>query len=1059
MIEQLIAFSIRKKYIVLSITLLISMFGFYSAAKLSVDAVPDVTNVQVSAVTASPGLSPLLVEQFITNPIELQLIGIPGATEIRSISRAGVSSVTVIFQDSVNIWFARQLVTERLKVAEKEIPSDYGKPELAPVATALGDIYEFVLSSDRHTPMQLRTYLDWELSKKIKSVPGVIEVNSVGGEVKEYQIVIDPRNLVAYNLTLSKIYENIRTANKDTGGGYIIDGDEQMVIRGQGQFEGIEEIRRVAVRTASDGTPLLLGQIAKVKIGRALRFGIATKNQKEVVAATVIMLLGENSRDVVRDVKVKIEEIKSKLPEGMRIEPFYDRSEFINRALSTIFMNLGEGAILVFITLIITLGSLKGGALVAMAIPISMLVAVIFMRQLGVVGNLMSLGALDFGLLVDGSIVMLESVMTGFVTKKYLFQKPMDSYQIAETTEKIIIENCMRVGRAAAFSVAIIMLVYLPLMALEGVEGRMIRPMAVTVALALGAALLFSLTVFPASLAIVFQKPNFYKSKHWVFLENKYDILLSLAFIKKKEIFIGAFCFVFFSFIISTTLGSEFIPRIDEGEIDMDVKRLPSASIEYSRNLNMEIEGILSQFPEIKNVVSRVGRGNSSADPLGTDETSIMIKLKDRSEWKTATTREDLMSAIKEKILTSVPSSYISMSQPIENRVNALLAGSKADIVVKVYGDDLHQLKKIGDEISDVMKKIQGTGDIRVQRILGLSVLRINANYDLMARYGVSASEILRTVEMLRVGTNAGKIFEGMKRFDLVLRLDLDVIKDIKEIHNIPVMTAGGKTIPLGEVADIELVESAASILREGLKRRLFVEVNIRGRDLVGYIKEAQEKTKSINDNLPPGYKLVWGGQFENFTRAKNRLILVVPIALIIIFAMLILAFGNIFYALGVFIVVPLAASGGILGLVLRGLPFSIPAGVGFIAVSGIAVLNGIVYASNLKAKLKEGVLLPVAVRVAAIESMRPVLTTEIIAAIGFIPMAISNMAGAEVQRPLASVVIAGVISATILSSVLLPITMEYLLSIAERLEEKKQNRITAKRKNLVTILDLSKGE
>ncbi|MBP9162466.1 MAG: efflux RND transporter permease subunit, partial [Leptospiraceae bacterium] len=539
MIEQLIAFSIRKKYIVLSITLIISMFGFYSAAKLSVDAVPDVTNVQVSAVTASPGLSPLLVEQFITNPIELQLIGIPGATEIRSISRAGVSSVTVIFQDSVNIWFARQLVTERLKVAEKEIPSDYGKPELAPVATALGDIYEFVLSSDRHTPMQLRTYLDWELSKKIKSVPGVIEVNSVGGEVKEYQIVIDPRNLVAYNLTLSKIYENIRTANKDTGGGYIIDGDEQMVIRGQGQFEGIEEIRRVAVRTASDGTPLLLGQIAKVKIGRALRFGIATKNQKEVVAATVIMLLGENSRDVVRDVKVKIEEIKSKLPEGMRIEPFYDRSEFINRALSTIFMNLGEGAILVFITLIITLGSLKGGALVAMAIPISMLVAVIFMRQIGVVGNLMSLGALDFGLLVDGSIVMLESVMTGFVTKKYLFQKPMNSYQIAETTEKIILENCMRVGRAAAFSVAIIMLVYLPLMALEGVEGRMIRPMAVTVALALGAALLFSLTVFPASLAIVFQKPNFYKSKYWVFLENKYDILLSLAFTKKKEIFIG----------------------------------------------------------------------------------------------------------------------------------------------------------------------------------------------------------------------------------------------------------------------------------------------------------------------------------------------------------------------------------------------------------------------------------------------------------------------------------------------------------------------------------------
>ncbi|MBK8396798.1 MAG: efflux RND transporter permease subunit [Leptospiraceae bacterium] len=1059
MIEKLIEFSIRKKYIVLFITLLISIIGIYSASKLSVDAVPDVTNVQVSAVTVSAGLSPMEVEQFITNPIELQLMGIPGATEIRSISRTGISSVTVVFEDNVNIWFARQLVTERLKVAEKEIPNEYGKPELSPVATALGDIYEFVLNSDRHSPMELRTYIDWELSKKIKSVPGVIEVNSIGGEAKEYQIIIDPRNLVMHNLTLSEVYDDIKSANTNTGGGYIIKGKEQVVIRGEGQFEGIDEIKRVAVRTASDGTPLLLGQIADVKIGPSLRFGIATKKQKEVVAATVIMLLGQNSRNVVENVKLKMAEIEATLPEGMKIEPFYDRSEFINRALSTIFINLTEGALLVLVTLIITLGTIKGGALVAMAIPVSMLVAVILMRQLDVVGNLMSLGALDFGLLVDGSIVMLESVMAGFVTKKYLFQKPMNKFEIAEVTESIILENCNRVGRAATFSVAIIMLVYLPLMALEGVEGRMIRPMAITVALALGAALLFSLTVFPASLAVVFQKPIFHKSHYWDYLEEKYKLLLDWAYHRKKQIYLGALGLVIFSLLLSTTLGSEFIPRIDEGELEMDVKRLPSTSIDYSRDLNMEIEKVLEDFDEIKSVVSRVGRGESAAEPLGTDETSIMIKLKDRSEWKKSKSREVLMLEIKDKVLQNIPSSYVSMSQPIENRVNSLLAGSKADIVVKVYGDDLEKLKKIGDEISATMKDINGTGDIRVQRVLGLPVLRVNANYDLMARYGVSASEILRTVEMLRVGTNAGKIFEGLKRFDLVLRLDLDIIKDIKQINNIPVMTITGKTIPLGQVADIELIESAASIQREALKRRLFVEVNIRGRDLVSYIEEAQQKTYNTIKDLPLGYEVKWGGQFENFTRAKNRLMLVVPIALAIIFGMLVLAFGNVFYAIGVFMVVPLAASGGILSLVLRGLPFSIPAGVGFIAVSGIAVLNGVVYASTLKDKLKEGLKLNKATRLAAIESLRPIITTELIAAIGFIPMALSNMAGAEVQRPLATVVIGGVIVATILSSILLPMTMQYLLNIAEHFNEKKLAKLEKTKTNLIALWDQGESE
>jgi heavy metal efflux system protein len=1059
MIEKIITYSIKNKSIVIVFFSILSLIGFYNSLHLSVDAVPDVTNIQVSAVTQSPGLSPMEVEQFITNPIELSLMGIPGATEIRSISRTGISSVTVIFEDNVNIWFARQLVSERLKAADKEIPPEYGSPELSPVSTALGDIFEFVLSSNTHSPMELRTYIDWELAKKLKTVPGVIEVNSIGGEAKEYQVIIDPRNLVTHNLTLSEIYEDIKAANKNTGGGYIIKGQEQVVIRGEGQFEGIEEIRRIAVRTASDGTPLLLGQIADVKIGPSLRFGIASKKEKEVVAATVIMLLGQNSREVVERVKEKIEEINSTLPSGMKIEPFYDRSEFINRALSTVFINLTEGAILVFITLIFTLGTIKGGALVALAIPVSMLITVIFMRQIGVVGNLMSLGALDFGLLVDGSIVMLEAVMANFITKKVLFQKPMNPLEIKEVTEKIILDSCIKVGRAAAFSVAIIMLVYLPLMVLEGVEGRMFRPMAITVALALSSALVFSITVFPASLAMVFKKPIFHKSHYWEYLEEKYKLLLHYGFQNRRYVIFGAIFIVLFSLLIGSSLGSEFIPKIDEGELEMDVKRLPSTSIEYSRDLNMEIEKILSSFTEIESVVSRVGRGETAAEPMGTDEASIMIKLKKRSEWKIAKSRDELMDKIKSKVLESIPSSYISMSQPIENRVNSLLAGSKSDIVVKVYGDDLNQLKKLGDQISAEMKLMQGTGDIRVQRILGLPVLRINTNYDKMARYGVSSSEILRTVEMLRVGTNAGKIFEGLKRFDLVLRLDLNIIRDIKQIDNIPVMTLSGKTIPLGQVADIEVVESAASIQREALKRRLFVEVNIRGRDLVSYVNEAKEKTKKALGTLPPGYEIKWGGQFENFTRAKNRLLLVVPIALAIIFIMLIIAFGNIFYAMGVFVVVPLAVSGGIISLVLRGLPFSIPAGVGFIAVSGIAVLNGVVYASTLKDKLKEGFEISESVRLAAIESLRPVLTTELIAAIGFIPMAISTMAGAEVQRPLATVVIGGVLIATIISRLLLPILMEYLLNKASLMQEKKERKLETTRTNIVSLIDQGESE
>jgi len=1039
LIRKIIELSIQKSTSTLLITLFLSLIGLYNAYHLSIDAVPDVTNIQVSLVTQAPGLSPLEVEQFITYPVELALNGLPFVTEIRSISRTGVSSVTVIFEDHVNIYFARQLVNERIKLAEADIPIEYGKPELSPIATGLGDIYEFTLMSDRHSPEELRTYMEWEIYRVLKSVPGVIDLNILGGEARQYQIIIDPKRIMSHQLTLSKILEKIKESNVNVGGGYIEKGNEQMVIRAEGKFSSILDLEMTAVKTDIDGTPLYLGQIANIKTGPALRFGVCTKDGKgEVVGATVMMLMGRNSREVVQSVIKEMEKVKENLPVGMRIETFYNRSEFINKTLSTVFLNLFEGALLVFVILIFLLGSVKGAVIVASAIPVSMLITTIFMRAFGVVGNLMSLGALDFGLLVDGSIVMLESILTGFIANKSLFDSLSRPSQIKSASLLVIRESCVKVGTAAAFSVGIIMLVYLPLMALEGVEGRMFRPMAITVAIALGVALLFSLTTFPAAVALIYRKPVLHHSEYWDKLTINYSKFLDFSMNNKKKIIFSAIACFFISILLSFTLGSEFVPRIDEGELAIDIKRLPSTGINTSRDLNLEIERELLKIPEVISSVSRMGRGESAAEPVGSDEGEIMVKLKPKSEWESADNLESMMSFLKNHILQKVPSSYISISQPIENRVNALLAGSKADLVIKIYGNDLKELKNYADKISEIIRPIEGAGDLRVQRILGLPLMEIKPNRQKLARYGVSMDEILMVTQTLRVGANAGKVFENFKRFDLVIRLDVDS-SNKNYVGDIPVTSENRNVVPLDLVADIKLEEGPAAIYREALQRRIFVEVNVRGRDLVGFVEEVQLKTKDYISKLPKGIRVEWGGQFENFTRAKNRLMLVVPIAILIIFGMLIAAFGSVFYAMGVFIVVPLAVMGGIFSLFMRGLPFSIPAGVGFIAVSGIAVLNGVVYASILKQRIDAGQGPEKSVIIAALESLRPVMTTETVALIGFIPMALSGSSGAEVQKPLATVVIGGIITSTLFSRFLLPITLEKLLLYKQKLTDRRQ--------------------
>lgn len=1039
MIEGLIKFSIKNRIAVIVGTAIISLIGLWNAMNLSVDAVPDITNVQVSAVTASPGLSPLEVEQFITYPIELEFNGMPKVKEIRSISRTGVSSVTVIFEDGTDIYFARQLVNERLKQAEELIPKGYGKPELSPIATGLGDIYEFTLSSDQHSKEELKTYMKWVIANQLRSVKGIIDVNIHGGDEKQYQIKIDPRRLHALNLTLSHIANSLESSNMNVGGGYIAKGEEQIVIRGESQFQNADDIRKVAIRTSKDGIPILLGQIATVEIGSALHFGVATQNgEGEVVSSTAIMLMGENSLKVVQSVKDKVEEIKTKLPPGMEIKTFYDRSEFISRTLGTVFLNLAEAAVLVLIILIVTLGSLKGALIVALAIPVSMLVATIFMNAFGVVGNLMSLGALDFGLLVDGSIVMLESVLHGFIFNKVVLEAQKSKHDLTLLTEDLILQGCQKVARASTFAVAIILLVYLPLMTLEGTEGRMFRPMAITVALALGAALIYSLTTFPALLSLFFKEPIFKEPAYWGKLSRIYgDLLDRVMTMKLRMLFYGSILTVFM-LMMGSFLGSEFLPKIDEGELEIDIKRLPSTSLDHSKFLNTELERVALSIPEITMATTRMGRGDSASEPVGTEEGTMMVKLKPRKEWTSANEREELMELIKTKLEDSVPSTYVSISQPIENKVNALLSGSKADIVIKIFGEDLNELKKLADQYAKIIKKIPGSADVRVQKLLGLPLLEIKADRNRMARYGVTAEEILTTVETLRVGYGVGNVYEGSRRFSLIIRLDAD-IQDMEILENVPIMSSTGQMVPLGQVAKIEFSEGPSALYHEGLKRRILVETNVRGRDMVGFVKEAMEKTKPIEDNFSEGYSLDWGGQFENFTRAKERLSIVVPVALVIIFAMLFAMFGNIYYALGVFILVPFSAAGGVISLLLRDLPFSIPAGVGFIAAAGISVLNGVVFASYLKSTIPKHDSIYEAVHESAVSTLRAVITTVLVAVIGFLPMAIATSAGAEIQRPLATVVIGGVLFATVMALFLLPVVFQFLVIVASKVEELKE--------------------
>jgi heavy metal efflux system protein len=1008
MLARLVALCIRRRGAVLVLLALLLVAGGLAAVRLPVDAQPDVSTIQVAILTKAPGLSPVEVERTITVPVELALNGVPNGRQVRSVSRTGLSAVTVIFADGTDVWFARQLVLERLRRAV--LPPSAEVPELAPVSTGLGEIYQFVLRSDLHTPMQLRTMLDWEIVPQLRSVRGVIEVNTQGGELKQFQVMVDHARLRAHDVSLGDVTNALRAANMNVGGGYLERNDESFVIRGRGLLHDEREIANVVIATPPKGAPVLVGTIADVRVGAALRYGVITYDGKgEAVSGTVMMLLGSNSRDVVHAVKARVDEIQRELPPGVRIEVVYDRAEFVGRTLTTVARNLGEAVLIVTVVLALFLGTLRGAAAVVVGIPASMSVALLSMHAFGVTGDLMSLGAIDFGFLVDGPIVILEAVVAATAGKQLVSLARAEEYA----------ELAARVARPVAFAVAIITLVYLPLLSLQGIEGKMFRPMATTMASALFGALLFALVFFPA-LLVAFVPPRNVHGPRWlerltVWFQRVARPLLQhrwAALAVATLLLVGASA-------LFARAGANFVPRIFEGDALLTIRRAPSIGLDMARDLDLRTERVLSTFPEAKATLGMTGRAEVAVDPVGNDNTDLLVRLAPPDTWTSAHDFDDLSAKMKDRIEREVPGTFVSVSQPIEDKTNELISGSRADVAVNVFGPEISELAAFADTVGDRLKGIPGTGDVRIERLLGKPMIDVRADRSRMARYGVRVEDAFRVVAACREGVQIGTVYEEQRRFDLrVLQRPLEPTKEA--LADLFVETPSGREVPLREVMDLSEGDGPVAVRRVDRERTVRIDVNLRGRDLVSWVDEARNVI-AHEIPLPSDYRIGWGGQFENFERAKKRLALVVPVSIAIIFGMLVAMFRDLRFAVAVFSTVPFALTGGMLGLLARGYTFSISAAVGFIALGGIAVLNGVVMASEVRRRLDEGDALEDAIIGGGAHTLRAVLTTAAAAAFGFVPMAIATSAGAEVQRPLATVVIFGILYGTFVTLFLLP--------------------------------------
>jgi cobalt-zinc-cadmium resistance protein CzcA len=1019
-LSELVDLSVKYRYGVAGGLVVLLLAGGFAASHLPVDAMPDVSTVQVTIMTDAPGLSPTEVERMVTQPIELALNGLPRLTELRSVSRPGLSAVTVVFDDAMDVWFARQLVGERLREVTAELPSFVPPPQLAPVSTGLGEIFVFVVRSETgaHSAMQLRTILDWDIIPRIRSVPGVIEVNPFGGELKQFQVRTSSARLKAFGVTLSQLEAALRRAASSVGGGYVEREGEQVLVRGRGLLLNEDDIGNVVVK-GDGGDRVLVKQLADVVVGSALRYGVTTRDgQGEVVTGTVMMLLGANSRLVTRDVKARVAEIQQQLPPGVVIEPVYDRSDFVGRVLTTVFKNVVEGALVVLLVLTLLLGTLRGAVAVVLGIPASMAVAVFGMHLFGITGDLMSLGAIDFGFLVDGPIVVLEAVMAALAGRSFVRHK---QYLRAMTGA------AAPVARPVAFSVAIIMLVYVPLLALQGVEGKLFRPMAATMALALFGALIYSVVFFPAVLAILLPPPKS-EGPRWLHrLQNWYARVLPRAIAWRGRLIAAMVLALVVTMGALVRKGADFVPRIDEGDLVLTIRRAPSISLTEARRLDLLVEKVVLGFPEAKTALAFTGRAELAFDPVGNDNTDVLVHLAPKDEWTTAADLDGLSEAFKKAVESQVSGTFVSVSQPIEDRTNELISGSRADVAIQIFGPDLDVLVEQSNRLGQLVKGIAGTGDVRIERLLGMPSITFTPDRERLARYGVELDAVFRALQAARVGANVGVIYEGPRRFEV--RLMAPPRESTREgLGDLLVETSDGQQVKLAELGRLEEIEGPATVRREGFQRTVRVEVNLRGRDLQSWVDEAKA-TVARELPLPSSYFLTWGGQFENLERAQARLALVVPVAVAIILGMLVLTFGSVRMAAVVFSLVPLALIGGAGGLLARGMNFSLPAVVGFIALAGVAVLNGVVMSNEVRRELAHGQPLREAVLHGAAHSLRAMLTTAAVAALGFLPMALNSGTGSEVQRPLATVVVFGIIGATVLMLLVFPGILELALA------------------------------
>jgi len=925
--------------------------------------------------------------------------------------------VTVAFEDGTDIYWARNLINERLQQARDSIPPGMGVPQMGPIATGMSEIYQFEVKAEQghdYSLMDLRTILDWQIAFQLRSVPGVIEVNTFGGQLKTYEVQVDPDKLLNYNISLSEVFDALEENNANAGGGYIERGAEQRLIRGEGLITDLEDIRKIVLNNRSDGTAIRISDIANVTFAPMLRQGAVTRDgDREAVTGMVMMIMGGNSRQVVHDVKAKIAEISKTLPEGVVIDTFYDRTELVEKTIHTIAENIGVGVFLVIVMLFLLLGDVRAGLIVAAAIPLSAMSALIAMKLAGVSANLMSLGAVDFGVIVDGAVVMIENAVRA--SSQYL--RTHDRKTVPKSVFK---QSAKEVGTPILFAGLIVIIVFLPILSLQGVEGKMFRPMAFTFMSALTAALILSVTVMPVMASLFLARRVAATETFLVrWLKSAYTPLLNFA-MARPTLMIGVSTAIFaVSVGVATQFGVEFVPKLDEGDLAIQAVRLPSVSLETSIEMTKAAERTLLKFPQVESVISKTGRPEIANDPMGVHQTDILIRMKPEHDWPELISKAELVDKMQKSLEESVPSNSFSFTQPIELRVQELVAGVRSDVGLSLYGDDLTVLKEEGDKIVRVLNQVPGAADVQAQQISGLPYLRIVINRDAISRYGINASTILDTVNTVG-GQVVGEVFEGQRRFPLQVRISPNWREDVEQLKNLKVVDPQGRQIPISQLADIFIEEGPSEISRHAIRRRLLIQCNVRGRDLGGFVSEAQ---KVVDDHvkLPAGYSLAWGGQFENLKQASARLMIAVPVALFLIFSLLYLTFSSVKLTLLIYLNVPIAATGGIFALWMRDMPFSISAGVGFIALFGIAVMNGVVLIEHVRHLRIHGFDARNAVMTGAMDRLRPVFMTASCGALGFIPMAVSGSAGAEVQRPLATVVIGGLVTCTILTLLVLP--------------------------------------